>query len=57
MKTNNRPHIISVGNLNDIVRANGNNNDDGNGWTRLVSDRRPPKLIEKGLLAVLTSRH
>jgi hypothetical protein len=52
------PQLVNVGNLNVIVRASGNNNDDGNGWTKQVSDdRRPPAQIGKGIIALLLKRH
>jgi hypothetical protein len=53
----NAPRIVPVGNLNKIVQANGNNNDDGNGWTKTVGDKRqPPAPIDKGILALLIRR-
>ena len=54
MKT---PRLVRVGTLNQVVRANGNNNDDGNGWSRQVSnDSCPPAPIDKGILALLRGR-
>lgn len=49
------PRLVNIGNLNKVVQANGNNNDDGNGWTRTVSDRRPPTQIDRGFLSLLVS--
>ena len=51
------PRLVSVGNLNKVVQANGNNNDDGNGWSKSVGDgRQAPSPIDKGILALLINR-
>jgi hypothetical protein len=38
------PKLKIIGNLNTIVRARGNNNDDGNAWSKLVSDGHRPGI-------------
>jgi hypothetical protein len=39
-----KPRLQVIGNLNTLVRARGQNNDDGNSWSKKVDDDRRPSI-------------
>jgi hypothetical protein len=50
------PTISDIGNLKVIVRENGKNNDDGDGWSVKAEDaQKPPTQLPQGVFSAVSS--
>jgi hypothetical protein len=56
MQNGHVPVITNIGNLKEIVRENGKNNDDGDGWSVQADDGyKPPTQLPQGIFSAVSS--